>query len=67
MTGNDLYQLQVFMVMTGGWFMALFTGQSFLHVVTSGKKNILKLLKSGKKNILKVVKSGKKHLQIGET
>jgi hypothetical protein len=38
MTGNDLYQLQVFMVMTGGWLMALFTGQSFLHVVTSGKK-----------------------------
>ena len=40
MTGNDLYQLQVFMVMTGGWFMALFTGQSFLHVVTSGKKHL---------------------------
>ena len=65
MTGNDLYQL--FLVMTRGWLMALFMGQSFLHVVKS-RKNIFKFLKSGK-DILKLVKSGKnmkqKHLKIG--
>lgn len=45
------------MVMTGGWLMALFTGQSFLHVVTSGK-NIFKLVKSEKTKHKKHLKSG---------